>query len=72
MCSITDTDPFGAIPLKRAIFPEATIVRLPPGTLDRVREVATQSGTTSAELMRQALRRAVEKPPAPVQPQHNG
>ena len=57
--------------MKRAIFPEATIVRLPPGTLERVREVAVQSGTTSAELMRQAIRRAVEKPPAPTPPEHN-
>lgn len=57
--------------MKQAIFPEATIVRLPPGTLARVREVATQSGTTSAELMRQAIRRAVEKLPAPAQPDHN-
>jgi predicted transcriptional regulator len=66
------TDTAGAIPLKQTIFPEATIVRLPPGTLERVREAAEQSGTTSAELMRQAIRRAVEKSAPSASPQHNG
>lgn len=57
--------------MKRATFPEATIVRLPPGTLERVRQAAEQDGTTSAELMRQAIRRAIEKPASPILPQHN-
>ena len=63
--------------MKQAIFPEATIVRLPSGTLARVREVAIQSGTTSAELMRQAIRRFLtmengSESPASNQPKHNG
>jgi Ribbon-helix-helix protein, copG family len=53
--------------LKRAAFPESTIVRLPAGTLERVRQAAKHGGTTSAELMRQAIRRVVEKP-APLAP----
>jgi len=57
--------------LKQATFPEATIVRLPPGTLERVRQAAEQDGTTSAELMRQAIRRAVEKPTPTFPAVHN-
>lgn len=57
--------------LRRATFPEATIVRLSPGTLERVRQVAEQDGTTSAELMRQAIRRAVEKQALAIPATHN-
>jgi hypothetical protein len=42
-----------------AYFPEQTVLRLPEGTLAKVKAAAQAEGKTSAEWMRQALRQAL-------------
>lgn len=45
--------------MSKTAFPERTLLRLPTGTLKAVRRAAIAGGTTPAELMRQAVLRAV-------------
>jgi hypothetical protein len=49
----------GGLMSVEAYFPEQTLLRLPEGTLAKVRAAAKAEGKTSAEWMRQALRRAL-------------
>jgi predicted DNA-binding protein len=46
--------------MPRVRFLEAVNLRFPPGTLPRIHQAAMRLGTTSAEFMRQAIRRALE------------
>ena len=43
----------------KTVFPEATSLKFPPGTLERIREAARQDGTTMSEFMRRAVRSAL-------------
>lgn len=46
---------------KAATYAERTVIRLPAGTLDRVREQAERQRTSPAEVMRQAIVMTLER-----------
>jgi hypothetical protein len=46
--------------MRKVRFLEAVNLRFFPGTLDRIHQAAAKVGTTSAEFMRQAIRKALE------------
>ena len=45
--------------MKETVFPDATLLRLPPGYLGQVKETARRQGQTSAEFLRAAVRKAL-------------
>jgi predicted DNA-binding protein len=45
---------------RESTFPESTLLRFPTGTLERVRVAAKADGTTTAEWMRTAIRKALD------------
>ena len=45
--------------MKETVFPDATLLRLPPGYLAQVKETARRQGQTSAEFLRAAVRKAL-------------
>jgi len=59
--------------MKEIVFPDATLLRLPPGYLDKVKDQARQQGQTSAEFLRAAVRKALTAAgrPGPI-PQNQG
>lgn len=42
-------------------YTESTLLRLPPGTLEKLREVAEREGSKPAEIMRRAIRQALSE-----------
>ena len=53
--------------MARTTFPETTLVRLPPGTLELVRAAADRDATTPAEILRRAIMTAVKPLPTATQ-----
>ena len=49
-------------------YPDKCQVVLPKGTLDRLRSAARREGTSQAEMMRQAILRALREPAAAREP----
>jgi len=45
--------------MRETVFPDATLLRLPPGYLAQVKETARRQGQTSAEFLRAAVRKAL-------------
>ena len=48
----------------KTVYTEATNLKFPSGTLEKVHEAAREDGTTAAEFMRRAVRSALLTEPA--------
>lgn len=47
--------------MAKTAFPEAVQLRLPEGTLDKVREIAEREGSSPLDFMRRAVIRAIRE-----------